>query len=299
MSTHHTPDTTPDTIPSVNSIGRARLRLKLGLKGIGIYHLVCEVLKQSPKGIERDYEALAYMLDVRQKDLRQVIEDFGLFGLRRIDGTDYIIPLTTGNTSTNNNSHRNSKPARSGHLIAAGTANTVAPCHNDVITAKNNDRENDSRTAMPQKGNISPLAYNLADHREQLRGDTAWRDEVAGALSLENAELTEAFDAFADYVTNRAVKRYRTQEEMTRHFINWVRKGFAGKAIDKARENERQRQGREQYEREQAEAHLERKRRAENAVTYAEYCRQKGLTTTGDLVADIHRHTKQSPRQLH
>ena len=201
---------TDNRVPVAHDVrmGIARLRKEMGLKGLGIYFLVSDALDNCGGRLDRDYETLAYMLSVKDKDLRHVVEDFGLFIIREVYGSECILMPGAKSSDMNRTHAANARP------------------------------------------NVRPEA---------------------------------------DYVTGRVEVSYRTEDEMKKHFANWVRKGCVTKAIDKAREAERQRAGRERYEREQKEAHRERLRRAETAVTYAEYCRLKGVETTGDLIADIHR----------
>lgn len=261
-------------------MGIARMRMKMGLKGLGIYFLVRDALDTSGGRLERDYKTLAYMLNVKDKDLIHVVEDFGLFIIRTVYGRECILLPGAESNDVNHAPAANTRPK-----VRSEADNNAAVSAFSYMHGPGNGG---NRKSVAVGADKKATDWRLADHRDRLCKDEAWMAGLASELGFDSAELAVAFDAFADYVTGRAAVSYRTEAEMKKHFENWVRKGCAAKAIEKAREAARQRAGRERYESEQEEARRERLRRAETAVTYAEYCRSKGIETTGDLVADIH-----------
>ena len=277
-------------------MGIAGLRMEMGLKGLGLYFLVRDALETGCGRLDRDYKTLAYMLSVKDKDLRHVVEDFGLFIIREVYGRECILIPGDNSIDMNGATAANARPKVRPEADNAG----ISPFPDLHGEGKRGNQRNrgysgntvntvNSKSVAVSADDKNAGGWQLADHRDRLKRDSQWMAGLASELGFDSAELAQAFDAFADYVTGRVDVSYRTEDEMKKHFANWVRKGCAAKAIEKAREEARQRAGRERYEREQAEAHRERLRRAETAVTYAEYCRQKGIETTGDLIADIHR----------
>ncbi len=283
---------TDNRVPVAQDVrmGIARLRKEMGLKGLGIYFLVSDALDNCGGRLDRDYEILAYMLSVKDKDLRHVVEDFGLFIIREVYGRECILMPGAESSDMNRTHAANARPNVRPEADNAGISRFPG-IHGSGKQGNSGNLGNAvNRKTITDDDDKKAGGWQLADHRDRLMQDAQWMAGLASELGFDSSELAQAFDAFADYVTGRSEVSYRTEEEMKKHFANWVRKGCATKAIDKAREAARQRAGRERYEREQKEAHRERLRRAETAVTYAEYCRLRGVETTGDLISDIHRH---------
>ncbi len=248
-----------------NKPGVVRLRMKHGWGGYGMYCGLLNMLAEQPAlRYVNDAEIIAFKLGADAEIVRSVIEDFGLFATETDDEAEYIYApllrnfLTTGNRTSQ-------QPIVTGTLCSSESYQ-----HNQI---KRDDKSNRD--------------FDLEANRERLRNDSEWLTRVAKNTGMDEKLMPDVFDYFADYVRDRDDVFYKTEQDMTRHLRNWLKKGCGSHAMKLAKDAAKRR--REQAEREtrRRERAEEARQQRENAITYEEYCRRKGIESTGSLARDI------------
>ncbi len=70
-----------------------RVRMKYGMAGYGTYWALVEYVNNRGGSIELDEDSLSYLLGVDQDMIKSVINDFGLFVIRHINGVRILYPV--------------------------------------------------------------------------------------------------------------------------------------------------------------------------------------------------------------
>lgn len=284
------------------SMGVSRILMKLGFEGYGVYCAVIELLvEQLNCRYVIDYDLIAFAIGADADMVRRVVQESGMFYEETDNGVRYLYL-----------SELREAEAESDYMSAA------VPCPNlsHTGTARQNGTIRDDAAVQTREKSISTTStmpviqpslkqtqparqalmsaccesdgeYLLSAHRNMLRSDMQWLSRVGAGVGFEPEIMPAVFDAFADYVAMRDDIRYKAETDMTKHFCNWLLKGCGDKAANRTRhaamrEKEAAVRREQQREREQ-----QQREHAKRCITYAEYCRQQGIESTGNMVQDI------------
>lgn len=275
-------------------VGVARLRRDLGWKGYGIYCAIIDMLSQLPSlSFVCDYDIVAFKLGTSADIVKDVIENYALFCKEGsgISACFYSVELRNLNNSLEN------VRRQMNHCIAVGipaSDNTQSQASKSSTTATK--LQTTSTETRASAGGLQSsaaeirahcTAYSLADNRGRLREDKKWLDDIAMHAGKKIEMMPLLFDAFADYVETREDIRHNTEREMRSHFINWLKRGYGDAAAKAAKKREEEIKNKMRKEEERRRDHEEYVEHSKQCINYAEYCRRRGIETSGNIVDDI------------
>lgn len=264
-----------------NKPGVVRLRMKHGWAGYGMFCGLLNMLAEQPLlHYVNDAEIIAFKLGADAEIIRSIIEDFGLFSTESQDGAEYVFSPLLRDFLVRQ------KPVHTDSIYASTSASTLPSAHEAAVTpaAKapvKNDVANSAKAASRGK------VFDLEDERGRLMADSTWLARIAKSADIAPELMADVFDYFADYVSTRDDISYKTEQDMTRHLLNWLMKGCGSQALKRAKSAARQRKEHAEREATRRTRAEEARRRSDRKITYDEYCRSRGIETTGSMAQDI------------
>lgn len=274
-----------------------RLRMKLGWGGYGIYcYLVNLLSTQVAMRFVNDAEIIAFKLGADVDTVRAVIEDFDMFEVEHYNNADYLYLPELRKMACE---HSPARQCQNGVSITHPHDGENSGAHGSGAADKRGCRagQNTRYNTRPARVQSGDRTYVLEEHRGELRSDSEWLEKVSLGSGIEPQYMPAVFDNFADYVAGRENFAYSDHGEMVRHFRNWLNRGYGASAARVAKAAERKRREAEEREAERQQRNAEFRQNLEQSITYAEYCRQRGIETSGDLVKDVLTRVSASRRQ--
>ena len=260
-----------------NKPGVVRLRMKHGWAGYGMFCGLLNMLAEQPLlHYVNDAEIIAFKLGADAEIIRSITEDFGLFSTESQEGAEYVFSPLLRDFLVRH------KPVQTDSI----SASTLPSAHEAAVTpaAKapvKNDVANSAKTPSGSKG------FDLEDERARLMADSTWLARIAKSADIAPELMADVFDYFADYVSTRDDISYKTEQDMTRHLLNWLMKGYGSQALKRAKIAARQRKEHAEREATRRTRAEEARHRSDRKITYDEYCRSRGIETTGSMAQDI------------
>ena len=226
-----------------------RLRHAMGLAGLGIYHLLCEVVADYGAIKHEELPMWAHELGVGAKRLTRVLTEFDLFTLNEVG--EYTLN-EVGDATSAVQSTLASKRAEAGRKGAESRwqtdgktmANAILPYSKTdgktmakstfAIAQKENEKENEEKERTKEKEVKEKEKEKTDDDDDIVRAcactceadltfDITWIETLAMRYSLTPMQIAEYYKQFELDCKCRDKTLHKSVSDKKRHFADWLR----------------------------------------------------------------------------
>lgn len=242
------------------------LRQKFGWAGYGLYQALLELISCQPdKRIPCRYDTLSFLLNENADVIESIITEFKLFEVVSEENSeDYFF----------------SHDLDQAFKAASSNVKKSKSIANQESQRAVSKKDDNTIVAQPTPAMAQSVAVGANS------ADSDWLDKVAVQTNVDRRVIPHVFAEFELYVKARGNK-YRNIEEFRTHFVNWILKGCAKSAINKATYRLQDAEARTRREEERKIKQAEYEQQQRDAMKYEDFCQRNGIETTGSLAKDI------------